>query len=440
VATALVPAICVLHLAETWAPVGRPSLRYFPPPDVYEWLAAQPGEFGIVELPSDPEQGTTAMVYSTFHWKSLVNGYYGSYISSFHDGLLFDVLPRFPRPEAVQSLSEIVGLRYIVVHDRPDPTHFPLKGRYQRRQRLSEALEALPPTLRLVRRSAEDAVLQLVEPADGWTGISVRRVAAASALRAQRVSLEARAVESAVSLPDAAELIVAVGRREMTRAPVSDRFSRFTFDLPADLPGGMQTLRFSVRGSAARARLAQHPDLIIGRTGVPTAAWIVAASERPGGASRAAIRVNGEVEVTESPGYVLAVVDPASGEVRQRAAFQVAQGRGEADRMAAYLEALPPGTVVAGATAGPIDMHCTSRMARALAGAGVALDPCSGRYRTHAFVGVMGAPPGTAAEATSATDRSVIEVGSNAAPPRVAIRNLTIGEAGRESRAREGRP
>ena len=426
-AVAVAPAICLLHLVEAWAPVGHPTLRYSPPPPVYGWLAAQPGEFGIVELPTDPEQNTTALVYSTYHWKPLVNGYHGSFISRFHDELLFDVLPRFPRPAALERLSQIHGLRYIVVHGDPSGEHFPLKGRYQVRRRLRQALDALPPGLRLAWRSDASAVLELVEPEDGWTGLDVRRVAAASALRGQVLTLEARAVKSALGLVGGAELVVAVDRREIGRAPVSDRFETFVFQLPDRLAPGMRTLRVHVQGSASPVVRARHAELVIGGTGVPTAAWILAVSENPDRAGPSRIEVNGDLAVPGRPGYTLAVIDPATGEVSRRAAFNVGRGVAQADRLAAYLEGLIPGAVIVGVSTGTIDANCTGRMALALHTVGVGMDPCSGRYRSHAFVGVKGASPGQAAEATSVSGRSLLEVGSRGAPPRVAVRRITIG-------------
>ena len=422
----IAPLVCVLHLIETWKPIGHPTLSYSPPPAVYDWLAAQSGEFGVVELPADPEQNTTSLVYSTFHWKPLVNGYHGSFISHFHDRLLFDLLPRFPAREAVEALSAIEGLRYIVLHTNPRPDQFPLKGRYQRRRRLNEALERLPPTLRLVRRSEEDAVLEIVQPDEGWQGLDVRRVVSASALRGKMVSFEARAVESALGPLDGAELTVMLGDRLVGRRSVGTDFRLFRFELPGDIDPGMHWLRMYVRGAVAPVRLAGLSRQAIGKTGVATAAWLYAVSDDPRRLAPARIEVNGASEATGAPGYVLVVVNPVSATVERRAHFDVGRSRDDADRMAAFIEGLASGTLVAGASTGPLGGHCTSRMALALGSIGLALDPCSGGYRTHAFVGVKGAAPGTAEEAHSGDTRAAVEVGSESAPPRVAVRRVTL--------------
>jgi hypothetical protein len=426
---AIAPLVCVLHLAETWRPIGHPTLSYSPPPAVYEWLAAQPGQFGIVELPTDPEQNTTSLVYSTFHWKPLVNGYHGSFISRFHHKLLFEELPRFPAGESVESLGAIEGLRYVVLHTNPTPEHFPTKGRFQRRRRLSEALEQLPPTLRLVWRSDEDAVLEIVQPQDGWKGLDVQRIASASALRGRTLSFEARTIESALGPLDGAELTVMLDAQEVGRGAIGPGFSAFSFALPPDIEPGMHRLRFYVRGAVPTVRLARVSNLAIGRTGVFSAAWVHAISHDPHGTAPARIEVNGASEAAGAPGYVLVVVNPVSATVERRAHFDVGRSREDADRMAAFLEGLAPGVLVAGASTGPLGRHCTSRMALALASIGLALDPCSGGYRTHAFVGVKGAAPGTAEEAHGGDARAAVEVGSETAPPRVAVRGIRLTSA-----------
>ena len=85
-------AVALLGMVETLvAPIPIPpwsklvDTRKEPPP-VYRWLAEQPGRDAIVELPMLDGYGlerrpafheSVYMVYSTLHWKPLVNGYAG---------------------------------------------------------------------------------------------------------------------------------------------------------------------------------------------------------------------------------------------------------------------------------------------------------------------------------------------------------------------------
>ena len=425
---ALVSVVCLLHLVETWKPVGVPSeLRYTPPPAVYGWLASQPGNFGVVELPTDPEQNTTALVYSTFHWKPLVNGYHGSFVSGYHHRLLFEVLPEFPSDNTVRTLSSIVGLRYIVVHVNPEPDHFRLKGRFHRRRQLTQALKNLPPTLRIVWRSKEDAVVAIVDPPEGWTGLEVERVAGSAALRGRTLAFEARAIAPSIAPLDNAELVVKLDDREIGRATVRETFRGGEFQLPADgIAPGMHTLRIRVQSSVDPVRLSAYPEFRIGQTGVAVPAWIRVITEDPGTGEQVRIFVNGQPEAPAHLGYSIVVMDPTTARVIDRAHFAVRRNENEQDRLAAVLEALPKGTVVAAASAGFLGDSCNDRLAAALRSVGSARNPCVTPLRTHAFVGVKGSPPGSASEAGSRASRSTVEIGSEAILPRVAVRRVVV--------------
>jgi hypothetical protein len=103
----------------SWTPVI--DTRHEPPP-VYRWLAEQPGEFAMLELPLIPADGkfsrpafdeTIYMVRSTLHWKRLVNGNAG--VEPTHYRRIRELAPRFPSRELIEALREL-DVRYIVVH------------------------------------------------------------------------------------------------------------------------------------------------------------------------------------------------------------------------------------------------------------------------------------------------------------------------------------
>jgi hypothetical protein len=123
-------AIFGLAMAETiiapiplasWAEVVDSSQS---PPAVYQWLKEQPGEFAIIELPIVANDGyfrrpafdeTIYMVYSTLHWKRLVNGYAGVEPADYRKAR--ELALRFPSQEFVDHMRQL-GVRYVIVHRR----------------------------------------------------------------------------------------------------------------------------------------------------------------------------------------------------------------------------------------------------------------------------------------------------------------------------------
>jgi hypothetical protein len=94
-----------LHVAEATGAAGRS--------DVHRWLAAQPGDFAIVELPlGDLAQDAEYMVHSSMHWKRLVNGHSGFRITLPY---LDAVLRGFPDDASLRFLHA-TGVRYAIVH------------------------------------------------------------------------------------------------------------------------------------------------------------------------------------------------------------------------------------------------------------------------------------------------------------------------------------
>jgi hypothetical protein len=158
-------AAIFLALAETAiAPIEAPAWTRVvdtrqPPAPVYEWLAAQPGQPPVVELPmldvsavfSRPAHHESIyMVRSMSHWKPLVNGYAG--VEPPHYLRLRELSRQFPAEPFLASLREL-GVRYVVLH----------RGGYgpNRWARLERDLQAAPPGLVEVARLGPDRVFEL---------------------------------------------------------------------------------------------------------------------------------------------------------------------------------------------------------------------------------------------------------------------------------------
>ncbi len=125
---AALAGIGALALAETLiAPIPMPQwsklidTRQDPPP-VYRWIADQPGRDPIVHLPMLDVYGlerrpafheSVYMVYSTLHWKPLVNGYAGIEPRRYVE--IRSLARAFPSGEFLDALRAI-GTRYVIVH------------------------------------------------------------------------------------------------------------------------------------------------------------------------------------------------------------------------------------------------------------------------------------------------------------------------------------
>jgi hypothetical protein len=130
-------------------------------PQVYQWLASQPGDFAIIELPL-PDQAQIAnnlryMYYSTSHWKRIVNGCSGYHPRSYNK--LQWALRSFPRPESIKYLKEHYPVKYIILH----LSKYPKK----KRNEIIEAIVKLPDELQRVTGFGNDYVIEVINKEAG---------------------------------------------------------------------------------------------------------------------------------------------------------------------------------------------------------------------------------------------------------------------------------
>jgi len=117
-------------LAETViAPIPTPGWSQVvdsrrPAPPVYAWLAAQPGEPVVAELPIQGNEEIVTrlafhesiyLLYSTLHWKPLVNGYAGIEPQPYLE--LRAAVRHFPSEAALDALRRR-DVRFVVVHGK----------------------------------------------------------------------------------------------------------------------------------------------------------------------------------------------------------------------------------------------------------------------------------------------------------------------------------
>jgi Interleukin-like EMT inducer len=135
----------------------------------------------------------------------------------------------------------------------------------------------------------------------------------------------------------------------------------------------------------------------IGRTGRRSPADLQVRSGGQLWGDRASIEVNGAEHAGNRRGYNLVALEPA-GRVRGAGIFDTFADPAAPARLAAWVAALPPGTIVAGAVKDEASGRLDAPAVDALGALGVRGD-LRGRFReSHAFVGVKGGPPGSALE------------------------------------------
>jgi hypothetical protein len=96
--------------------------------------------------------------------------------------------------------------------------------------------------------------------------------------------------------------------------------------------------------------------------------------------------------------------------------------------MAVWLDNWPGGTIVAGAVADEASLSLEQTGVDALARLGAAQDLRSGFRASHAFVGVVGAAPGSALEARALVYPATVWIGAPLAAPAAyaALRTVVV--------------
>jgi len=125
-------------------------------PEVYRWLARQPGDFAVVEIPLPllnmiSRRECARTYYSAYHRKKLVNGY-----SGYFPGLYYELLRRYqamPTSQLVRDMRDL-GVRTIIVHTS--------QMRPRQAKRTLADLEGLGQGVRAVARFGKVHVYELL--------------------------------------------------------------------------------------------------------------------------------------------------------------------------------------------------------------------------------------------------------------------------------------
>ena len=161
-------------------------------------------------------------------------------------------------------------------------------------------------------------------------------------------------------------------------------------------------------------------EFTIGKTGVQSPVSMVVRSAGSEIGDFAHVYVNGADAAQNAIGYNVVVINPQTGGIETKAAFNTFASEAESARLAQVIAEIPNGRIVAVAVRDEASRYLTSDAVNALRSIG-AKEDLRGKWRwSHAIIGVKGAPPGTALEMASETTPAQVVVGVGATEPNVA--------------------
>lgn len=196
--------------------------------------------------------------------------------------------------------------------------------------------------------------------------------------------------------------------------PIPITNGTFTTILPANaLHSGVNQIEFAFDKTLPVSRLPNPSISIVVRS----------AGEEQGAFGH--IYVNGTDESPNRRGYNVVVVEPRTGKVQARASFDTFLTAADSARMAQFIRDIAEGDLVAVAASDEASTQLTGEAVDKLKAIGAAQD-LRGKFRwSHAILGVMGAPPGSALEETSETRVSQVIFNAPLTAPEI---TASIGE------------
>jgi len=382
-------AAVLLVLALDYAHVRQPYDRiasWTRPVDAA--LRADPADVAVLEWPLNRSAtDVDAMLRSIGHGKRVVNGFAGFALDFERElsGLLSSSMPPFATPEARTALAGIYPLRYLVLRDRAQrPPGWPA----------GEALAQVSGGFLHFRGAhGPDDLYEIVSLPE--RGHVLERRVSYDLLRSRPVlRVSVRPQRTDVGIEQWVD--IALNAVPLTRVPL-DQARAVTATVTRPFHRTLPNV-FELRHDYRRTAAARGPKHWIGTSGVASPVDAVVRSGGQPHGDVASIRIGVRELAPNRRGYNLVAVGPA-GEVRSRAVFDTLGNRANSGRLVAWVHDLPAGTIVFGAVKDEASGQLSPQAVGALSTLGVRGD-LRGRYReSHAFIGVKGAPPGSAIEA-----------------------------------------
>jgi len=357
---------------------SMPRDTTIPPPRAFEtWLAESAEEGAVVDYPLR-WQNMWAVSASQRYGRRVVNG--AGYLFPWEYKQMQE-LPDFA-PEQLELLWEHFHPRFVVV--RTDVY------RPGERAGVLARIESRPDALQPLARFGPDYIYELF---DRGRGTELLRSWPFPELT-NKDTLDIEAMVAPGRPETVGELVVALNNHVLLEVRGEDAASPQAYSVsfgPEHLRPGRN--EFHIWGDYRFTPAA--PRHAIGSTGVTVAADITVNAHR----ERARVQVNGWVR-RPGKGYFLAVLDAATGEVVRSGEFNVSWHAAESDALAAFVRDIPDGSPVIVVTEYDASRELQESAVEALRDLGFAVDLRGQFLMLHAGIGVKGAEPGSAMEAT----------------------------------------
>lgn len=480
VATFLTAAILFEHLA---LPFPLSDARI---PAVYNQIAAEPGDFSVLQLPLGwrnsfgvfgPEK-TLLQYYQSAHGKPMLGGNISRApafkMEYFQRIPYFQALTeiQFGRPVAPEvieaaalqasDLMYLYDTRYVILYP-PIPGRPPYTDTWEAAWDFVKRTLPLEPqpfwvqdgieAYRVLQPAGSDQFyLNLGEPGvypyrgEGWDAAEVDAPYEASAIWAtdasSRLFAPLRQVDVAATYrvqlrahpfvyPGSTmqQVRLTVNGTALDAQPLPDGWQIITWDVPgALLRNGLNRLELGWAYNAAPRQVIPG-DRAIGTTGVhlPIDADLKAFAD---GGFIALFDEEGKQSDASAGrrGVNLTVLDPRTGKVLEKVGFDTTASAAESARLVEFVNAIPAGAPVLVATYGAATAYLSEEALAALNTLGAALtrEDVQGKY--FALAGVKGAPSQTAAQVIDATDAFLrVSLNRDRRPLAAAVDWLQIG-------------
>jgi len=431
-------------------------LSGFRVPDAYAAISEEPGDFSVLELPLAWRNGFRVtgtkdpvimfeQFYQTVHQKRLLGGN-----TSRNPEYKFQYFTEAPVINTIIALENnyeveretwdkdrelapevlrLLGVRYVVLHSEVLPSALQEYVEYViGGERIHEgegivAYRVAHPSLNeevFVDLGSDEARLHLGE---GWSESGGEYVWAQRKEARFLVSLscEHQQMTARVFAPEPGQSMgVALNGQAVSLLELAEGWHEYDILLPERfLKDGLNELRFRFRRLFEVDEI-RDGEYSVGQTGVlsPVNILVKSAGEEVGDFGH--IYVDGRNVSPDERGYDVVVLDPASGAVEAKGHFDTFASEEESARLAELLAGTTDGRIVAVAVEDEASLHLTEEAVLALHTIG-AREDLRGRFRwAHSVVGVKGAEPGQALEATGVLRPVIVRTGQGFTEPGAA--------------------
>jgi hypothetical protein len=214
---------------------------------------------------------------------------------------------------------------------------------------------------------------------------------------------------------DRQNVAVRVNGQTIAALTLTEAWNDYTLNLPASvMRDGLNEIIFAT--IAAPVGASRLDDYTIGDTRSVSPVDIVATGAGYEAGRFGSIWVAGENMIPNRRGYHLVAVNS-----NRVGSFDTFADSAESTRLAQFIDALPPGEIVAGVAIDDVSQNLLLPAITALRSIGVENDLRFQFRAGHAFIGVKGASPGQALEKIDGRFPANVAVGKNVASERAGI-------------------